>query len=116
MRRRVAALKLLEELLEAGFEVEANRRQDRVVVRPGSRLTDALRDRIRDRKDALVAVLDPAPPEEPCPDCGTLAYARPPLGKWECLTCTELTEPERVHWFFGPLRWADAPDRPNGGS
>lgn len=108
---RVAALELLEDLLEAGFQVEADRREDRVVVSPGSRLTDDLRDRIRRRKAALVEILDPAPPEGPCPACGGISFVRRPLGRWGCLACTDLTKPERAQWFFGPLKWLEGAER-----
>lgn len=111
---RVRALEVLEDMLAAGLRVKADR--PHLSVRPADRLTDDLERRAREVKPELLDALDPPKPEDPCPDCGSLAYVRPPLGKWECLTCTELTEPERVHWLFGPLRWADAPDGPNGGS
>lgn len=105
---RVRALEVLEEMLAAGLEVEADRPHLR--VRPASRLTPELEERARSVKPELLDALDPPRPDGPCPDCGSLAYVRPPLGEWECLTCTELTEPERAHWFFGPLNWSDRPD------
>lgn len=98
--------------MEAGFEVEADREEERVWVSPGSRLTPELADRVRKRKRELIAVLDPAPPDEPCPGCGSPNYVRAPAGPWRCLRCTELTRPERaVAWHFGPSRWVQEEER-----
>lgn len=101
-----AALDLLERLLAAGFEVEVDREASRVVVSPGSRLTDELAQEIRRRKTDLIELLEPAPPDGPCPDCGSPNYVRSRIGPWRCLRCTELTHPERaVAWYYGPSRW-----------
>lgn len=101
----VRALRLVEELCERGFTVKADRRQNRVYVGPSERLTDDLRRRIRQQKPALLSVLDPAPPDRPCPGCGSANYVRRHPGRWRCLECWDLTADEAASYFFGPLNW-----------
>lgn len=100
---RVRALKVLEEMLDAGLEVEADRPHLR--VRPASRLTDDLKRRVREVKSELLDALDPPKPEGPCPDCGSINYVRRPAGHWRCLDCWPLTANEAANFFFGPLCW-----------
>lgn len=93
MSRR-AAHDLLVELLDDGFQVSAE--DGKVVVAPGSQLTDALRRRIREAKPDLLELLDPSPPEQPCPDCGHWVFARGRVGPWRCHRCGPLRE-EKIH-------------------
>lgn len=108
--RRYAVLELLEDCLRLGIRLEADRARNAIAVEPASKLTPTLRQRIRCRKPDLLDVLDPEPPEGPC-RCGSAAFVRQPLGPWECLSCTDLTAPERAEWYYGPTRWLDG-DRP----
>lgn len=101
---RVRALEVLEEMLDAGLEVEADRPHLR--VRPASRLTSELEERARSVKPELLGALDPPMPDGPCPDCGSINYTRRPTGNWRCLECWPLTAREGSDCFFGPLAWA----------
>lgn len=104
--RRVAALELLEELLEDGFGVSADRDEFVVYLWPFPELSAERHRAIRGLKSELVDLLDPEPPEGPCPDCGTINYTRRPAGEWRCMECWPLTAREASEYFFGPLAWA----------
>lgn len=109
----LAGLDLLERLLSAGLTVEADRERCRIWVSPASRLTPEISDRVRDRKEALIGVLDPASPDGPCSDCGSPDFVRVAAGTWRCLRCAELTDPARaVAWYFGPTRWTNGGTAP----
>lgn len=100
---RVRALKVLEEMLDAGLEVEADRPHLR--IRPAARLTDDLRRRAQKLKPELLDALDPPKPDRPCEGCGFVNYVRRPTGRWRCLECWPLTAREAADYFFGPLNW-----------
>lgn len=101
---RIEALRLLEELLDAGFSVDVE--GDDLAVAPRGRITAPLRERIQAAKPALMDVLDPAPPEAPC-DCGSVVYVRKRLGRWTCWRCGELP-PESIHETYVGLGWHEA--------
>lgn len=103
-RSRVRALEVLEEMLDAGLRVEADRPYLR--VRPAARLTDDLRRRAQELKPELLDALDPPKPDGPCSDCGGVNYVRPAVGRWECLDCTSLPPERIVASFHGPDKWA----------
>lgn len=107
---RVAALELLERLLEAGLKVDVDR--PRLVLRPADRLDPALREEAARLKPVLLELLDPAPPAGPCPACGGAAFGRRPLGRWTCLACGDLAPGAAAGLFFGPDRWTE--DARNG--
>lgn len=85
---RYSGLVVLEELLEAGLEVEADRPQLR--IRPAHNVPDELLAEARRLKPYILDVLDPPAPEEPCPDCAETYFARRPLGRWTCLGCGDI--------------------------
>lgn len=104
--RRVAALELMEHLLEEGFHLEGDRPADTVWVEPASKLTPQLRERIRELKPALMEVLAPENPEGPC-ECGGTSYVRTVLGPWRCARCTDLPPEEIAGGFVGPDYWRE---------
>lgn len=91
---RVAALDLLERLLEAGVHVEADRPHLR--LRPAERLTVELREEALRLKPYVLDVLNPPTPDDVCPACGGPFLARMAFGLWECWTCSD-RPPEEVH-------------------
>lgn len=105
--RRTAAFTLLEDLLEAGFKVQADRTEDMVYVGPSSRLTPEIRERIRKLKPALLDVMAPKAPDGPCRACGETSFVRTVLGPWRCARCTDLPPEEIASGFVGPDRWRE---------
>lgn len=89
---RYSALVVLEDLLEAGLTVEADRPHLR--IRPAGDLPDDLRDEAVRLKPYILEVLDPPAPDAPCPGCGERYYGRRPLSPWMCLGCGELETEE----------------------
>lgn len=89
---RYSALAVLEELLEAGLEVEADRPHLR--IRPAADVAKKLLTEARRLKPYLLDLLDPPAPDGPCPDCGDPYYARQPLGQWTCMVCGDLSAEE----------------------
>lgn len=100
---RVRALEVLEDLIAAGLEVEAERPHLR--IRPADRVTPELEERARAVKPELLDSLDPPTPDGPCETCGSINYVRRPAGRWRCLECWDLTADEASQYFFGPLSW-----------
>lgn len=101
--RRVRALYVLEEMLDAGLTVEADRPHLR--IRPADRLTPEIEERAREVKPELLDALDPPTPDGPCETCGSVNYVRRPAGRWRCLDCWPLTADEAASYFIGPLNW-----------
>lgn len=85
---RYSALVVLEELLEAGLEMEADRPHLR--IRPADDVPEELLAEAKRLKPYLLDLLDPPAPDGPCPDCGDPYYARSPLGRWTCMACGDL--------------------------
>lgn len=108
--RHLGALRLLEDLLERGCQVRANREEGKVAVAPSRRLSRSLRRRIRDAKPGLIDVLDPSPPTRPCGACESLVFVRRAVGDWRCMECWTVTADDAVAYFFGPLNWARQDD------
>lgn len=102
-RSRIRALEVLEDILAAGLEVEADRPHLR--IRPADRVTPALEERARAVKPELLDALGPPGPDGPCETCESVNYGRRAAGRWRCLECWHLTADEAAQYFFGPLNW-----------
>lgn len=85
----MGARDVLNALADAGLSVQAD--GDRLVIRPASRLTDALRANVRSAKPGLLALLTagspPAGPYRLTPAAADLAHAQP----WSEADCQRFT-------------------------
>lgn len=87
---------LLRDLTQRGFRLRVN--GDRLLIAPASRLTDEDRRRIRQHRDALLAMLRGELPTPPWRGI----EARQPAWGW-----IALRDPASGRWY--EIRWRDAP-------
>lgn len=70
----MTAAHLLDHLAGLGFELTLGQ-DDALIVRPGARLTDELRQSIREQRPGLVAILRDPDPRVVCIACGSYRQA-----------------------------------------